>query len=162
MKFSTAIVSTLAAFATAAPTQKEERSIGAGFDANLFNNFGGFNNVDLNYLLQINGLNLGNLQLLNQVNGFDINPFANLFGNQAFDINSLISFIQLQDLLAFQQVGVLNGFDLSNFAFGGIGGAGGLNFGLLNGIGGLNLNSFIDQSFAPQILSVASQGKLNF
>ncbi|KAI1853237.1 hypothetical protein JX265_000264 [Neoarthrinium moseri] len=148
MKFSTAIVSALAAVVSAAPT-KEVAPRGI-FDASQFNNFQ-FNNLDLNYLSVVNGLDFNILQQLASVNNFNINGFQNVFAGNVFDINALLQLQQIQQLIQLQQLGVLGGFDLSTLALNNV------NFGLINAVGGIDLTQFIDSSLIPQIQTIVQQ-----
>lgn len=139
MKFSTVIVSALAAFASAAPaeTQSEKRT---ALDISKLNNYR-FSNQNFGYLGQINSLNFAVLTQLVTVNNFNaITAFQTLFVNQVFDINSLLQLQQLQMLIQFQQLGVLSAFDLSTLQIETV------NLGMLAPIGSVNLGQFISGS----------------
>ncbi|KAH8889890.1 hypothetical protein GQ53DRAFT_842763 [Thozetella sp. PMI_491] len=149
MKPATILVSALATLAAAAPAKEvSERS---NFDLSLLNNLNSFNQVNLDYLLNINSLQLGLLGQLGLNQNFNILSFQSLFQNNAFDLNSLLQLQQLQVLLQFQQLGVLNGFDLSSLALSNV------NLGLLGNIGSLDLTQFIQASAIPQIQVIAGQ-----
>ncbi|OHE95719.1 hypothetical protein CORC01_09003 [Colletotrichum orchidophilum] len=156
MRFSTVILSTLAAFATAAPTgtidsveprQNNKNNI----DIGSLNNLQGFRNLDLNYLLALNNLNLQGLGQLGQVNSLNLGAFQNLFAAQNFDLNALLQLQQLSTVLAIQQQGLFGNVDLAQLNLGG------LNLGLIGGIGQVNLGQFIDQGLVGQISQVVQQ-----
>lgn len=156
MKFSTVIVSALAAFASAAPaeTQSEKR---AALDIGKLNNYR-FANQNFGYLGQINSLNFGAISQLVTVNNFNaIAAFQTLFVNQVFDINSLLQLQQLQTLIQFQQLGVLSAFDLSTLQLQTI------NLGLINSVGGFDLNTLLSGSnslvSAAQITQIQQIGQ---
>lgn len=148
MKFSTVIVSALAAVASAAPAKKEEPR--AAFDASLFNNFA-FQSQDLAYLSALNSLDFNAIQQLIAVNNLNAGSFSGLFSNNVFDVNSILQLQQIQSLIQLQQIGVLGGFDLSSFALNSV------NLGLINSVGGVDLTQFIDASLAPQLETVIQQ-----
>lgn len=143
MKFSTVIVSALAAVVSAAPaqTQSEKRT---ALDISQLNNFG-FSNQNFGYLGQINSLNFDVLTQLATVNNFDALAFQGLFQSQIFNINTLLQIQQLQTLIQFQQLGVLSAFDLSTLTLQT------LNLGLLAPIGAVDLNSFFLSGANPLI-----------
>jgi len=160
MKPTTILVSALATLVAAAPASEkkvEERSF--AFDVGQFNNFNGFQSVNLNYLAKLNGLNLNILSLLADNNNLNIGGFQNLFniGND-IKIQDILLLQQLQDLQQFHNAGILNNFNLANFQFGGFNGLGFggsiLDTGLLN-LGGVGLNSFINPSVVTQVQTVA-------
>ncbi|KAK0715815.1 hypothetical protein B0H67DRAFT_251195 [Lasiosphaeris hirsuta] len=147
MKFSTVIVSALATLVSAAPTEKR-----SAFDLSQLNGLNNFNQVNLNYLLNVNSLDLNLLGSLGQVNNFDILQFSNLFQGNQFDIQALLQLQQLQDLLLLGQQGLFNGFDLSSLQFGG------LQLGLLQQqVGVLDLQQFIAPQVVTQVQTIASQ-----
>lgn len=143
MKFSTVIVSALAAVVSAAPaqTQTEKRTT---LDISQLNNFG-FNNQNFGYLGQINSLNFDILSQLATVNNFNALAFQGLFQSQVFNINTLLQIQQLQTLIQFQQLGVLSAFDLSTLSLQTI------NLGLLAPIGAVDLSSFFLNGANPLI-----------
>ncbi|KEY65046.1 hypothetical protein S7711_08436 [Stachybotrys chartarum IBT 7711] len=149
MKFSAILAGTFAVLASSAPTTSavavQERAV---FDPTLLNNLV-FNQVDLNYLLQLNSLDLGLFQHLALQNNLDALLFQQVFNSQVFDVQSLLRFQQLQTLLAVAQTGVLNGFDLASLQLGV------LDLGLINGIAGVNLGPFINAANIPQIQIIA-------
>lgn len=154
MKPVTLLVSALATLTAAAPTATtdvDKRSF--AFDINAFNGFKNFNQVNLNYLLNINALQLGLLGNLAQVNNFNILQFQGLFQAQAFDIQHLLQLQSLHTFLQIHQLGVLSGFDLGALQLQH------LNLGLLNNVGVLDLQQFISPSVVGQVQTVASQGK---
>ena len=112
MKASTIFVSLFATMAAAAPVEVEKRT---QFDLSQLNNLNNFQQVNLNYLLNINSLDLNLLGALGQNNNFNILDFSKLFQAQQFDLQAILQLQQLQTLLQFGQIGVLNGFDLQNF-----------------------------------------------
>lgn len=159
MKPVSILVGALAAVATAAPTVPTTKEIEtrASFDLGLLNNLNRFNNVNLNYLLNINSLNLQLLAQLGNVNNFNVLGFQGLFQSNVFDLNALLQLQQLEMVLQLAQLGLFNGFDLSTLAFNQ------LNLGLINNIGGFDFNTLIDNSIVPQITSIAQQtGKSSF
>lgn len=149
MKPVSILVGALAAVATAAPTKEIETR--SNFDLGLLNNLNGFNNLNLNYLLNINSLDLQLLAQLGSVNNFNVLGFQNLFQSNVFDLNAILQLQQLEMVLQLAQLGLFNGFDLSSLAFNQ------LNLGLINNIGGFDFNSLIDNSLVPQITSIAQQ-----
>jgi hypothetical protein len=153
MKLSTVLVSALATFAVAAPaapvTDLETRSF--QFDVNSLNGLKNFNQVNLNYLLNINSLQLGLLGNLANVNNFNVLQFQNLFQQQAFDIQGLLQLQSLHTFLQIHQLGVLSGFDLASLQLQN------LNLGLLNNVGILDLQQFISPNVVTQVQTVASQ-----
>jgi hypothetical protein len=153
MKFSAVLISALAAVASAAPTKQAEPR--GSIDASLFNNFQ-FNSQDLSYLSVINSLDFQVLQQLATVNNLNLNNFASLFSNNAFNLNSIIQLQQIQSLIQLQQIGVLGGFDLSNF------GLSQVNLGIINNIGSVDLTQFIDASLVPQIQTIIQQQSKSF
>ncbi|KAK4193841.1 hypothetical protein QBC35DRAFT_7703 [Podospora australis] len=154
MKFFTVIVSTLATLAAAAPTSAPPTEIAErsfAFDLNAFNGLKGFNQVNLNYLLNINSLQIGLLGNLAQVNNFNVLQFQGLFQQQQFDLAGLLQLQQLHTFLQIHQLGVLNGFDLGQLQLQQ------LQLGLLNNVGVLDLQQFISPNVIGQVKSVASQ-----
>ncbi|KAI0132260.1 hypothetical protein BJ170DRAFT_238450 [Xylariales sp. AK1849] len=148
MKFSTVIVSALAAVVSAAPAKKAEPR--ANVDISQFNNFN-FNSVNFNYLSVINSLDFQVLEQLAQVNNFNIGGFQSLFSGNSFNVEQLLQLQQIQMLIQLEQLGVLGGFDLGSLQLNN------LNFGLINSIGGIDLSQFIDSSLTPQIQAVIQQ-----
>jgi hypothetical protein len=146
MKASTIFVSLFATMAAAAPTEKR-----TNFDLGLLNNLNNFNQVNLNYLLNINSLDLNLLGALGQNNNFDILGFQNLFQAQQFDLQAILQLQQLQTLLQFGQAGLFNGFDLQQLQLQQ------LQLGLLNNLGGVNFDQFISPNVVTQVQTVASQ-----
>jgi len=165
MKFFTVIVSALSTLAAAAPavtstttTDVAKRSTGEvvdkraiTFDLGLVNNFSGFQQVNLNYLLNINALQLNLLRSFAEINNFNVLQFQGLFQHQVFDLNSLLQLQALHTFLQIGQLGVLNGFDLAGLQLHF------LNLGLLNNIGVIDLSQFIIPSVVGQVTSVARQ-----
>lgn len=153
MKPVTFLVSALATLAVAAPaapaTDLEARAF--AFDASAFNDLRSFNQVNLNYLLNINSLQLNLLGNLANVNNFNILQFQGLFQQQQFDIQGLLQLQSLQTFLQIHQLGVLNGFDLAQLQLGQ------LNLGLLNNVGVLDLQQFVSPNVVTQVQSVAAQ-----
>jgi hypothetical protein len=153
MKPVTLLISALATLAIAAPaapaTDIEARSF--QFDINQFNGLKNFNQVNLNYLLNINALQLGSLGNLANVNNFNILQFQSLFQQQAFDIQGLLQLQSLHTFLQVHQLGVLNGFDLGQLQLQH------LNLGLLNNVGILDLQQFISPNVVGQVQTVAGQ-----
>lgn len=156
MKPVTLLVSALATLAAAAPaapaapaTDLEARSF--AFDASAFNNLNNFNQVNLNYLLNINSLQLGLLGNLANVNNFNILQFQPLFQQNVFDIQGLLQLQSLQTFLQIHQLGVLSGFDLASLQLQN------LNLGLLNNVGVLDLQQFISPNVVTQVQTVAAQ-----
>jgi hypothetical protein len=148
MKFTTVLVSALAAVVSAAPAKKESpRGV---LDVAAFNNFG-FNSVNLQYLGVINSLDFNVLQSLASVNNFDLNGFQNLFSGNSFNVQALLQLQQLQMVIQLQQLGILGGFDLSSLALNSV------NLGLINTVGSVDLTQFIDASLAPQIQTIIQQ-----
>jgi hypothetical protein len=143
MKFSTVIVSALAAVVSAAPaqTQSEKRT---ALDISQLNNFG-FSNQNFGYLGRINALNFDVITQLAAVNNFDALAFQSLFQNQVFNINSLLQIQQLQTLMQFAQLGVLSTFDLSTLTLQTV------NLGLLGPVGQVDLASFFLTGANPLI-----------
>ncbi|KAK3906270.1 hypothetical protein C8A05DRAFT_29834 [Staphylotrichum tortipilum] len=158
MKPVTFLVSALATLVAAAPaapaTDLEARSF--AFDINSFNGLNNFNQVNLNYLLNINSLQLGILGNLANVNNFNILQFQPLFQQQAFDIQGLLQLQSLHTFLQINQLGVLGGFDLASLQLQQ------LNLGLLNNVGVLDLQQFISPNVVTQVQSVASQPPISF
>jgi len=155
MKPVTFLVSALATLAVAAPaapapaTDLEARSF--QFDANSFNNLRNFNQVNLNYLLNINSLQLGLLGNLANVNNLNILQFQSLFQQQSFDIQALLQLQSLHTFLQINQLGVLSGFDLASLQLQQ------LNLGLLNNVGVVDLQQFISPNIVPQVQTIAAQ-----
>jgi hypothetical protein len=117
MKASSIILSTLAAVATAAPLEARGNN---NKDFSKFNNFGGFNNQELNYIAGLNFANfdlLSNLAVNNNLNLVGLQNLFNLQSNQ-FNIQSLLQLQSMITFLELAQFGVFNQFDLSNLAFG--------------------------------------------
>ncbi|KAJ0319480.1 hypothetical protein COL5a_010188 [Colletotrichum fioriniae] len=167
MRFSTIILSTLTAFAAAAPVADTlEPRQGNGnnnnnnnknnIDLANLNNLQGFRNLDLNYLLALNNLNLQGLGQLGQVNNLNLAAFQNLFAAQNFDLNALLQLQQLSTVLAIQQQGVFGNVNLAQLNLGG------LNLGLIGGVGQVNLGQFIDQGLVGQINQVVQQSSGKF
>ncbi|GAB1318903.1 FAS1 domain-containing protein [Madurella fahalii] len=157
MKPVTLLVSALATLAAAAPTATtdvDKRSF--AFDINALNGLKSFNQVNLNYLLNINSLQLGLLGNLADVNNFNVLQFQNLFQAQAFDVQALLQLQSLHTLLQFHQLGVLSGFDLAGLQLQH------LNLGLINNVGLLDLQQFISPNVVGQVQTVASQPSLSF
>ncbi|KAK3985976.1 hypothetical protein QBC44DRAFT_144897 [Cladorrhinum sp. PSN332] len=158
MKVFTILVSALATLTAAAPTavstEVDKRAF--AFDANAFNGLKGFNQVNLNYLLNINSLQLGLLGNLANVNNFNILQFQGLFQQQQFDLASLLQLQQLHTFLQIHQLGVLGGFDLAGLQLQQ------LQLGLLNNVGVLDLQQFISPSVIGQVQTVASQAPVSF
>ena len=159
MKPVTLLVSALATLAAAAPavpaaapsTDLEARSF--SFDLSSFNNLNSFNQVNLNYLLNINALQLGLLGNLANVNNFNILQFQPLFQQQSFDIQALLQLQSLHTFLQINQLGVLSGFDLASLQLQN------LNLGLLNNVGVVDLQQFISPNVISQVQTVAAQGE---
>ncbi|KAK4236985.1 hypothetical protein C8A03DRAFT_16425 [Achaetomium macrosporum] len=155
MKSVTVLVSALATLAVAAPaapsTDLDKRSF--AFDLNAFNKFQGFQQVNLNYLLNINALQLQLLGNLANTNNLNILQFQPLFSQQVFDLQSLLQLQSLHTFLQISQLGVLSGFDLSSLQLAQ------LNLGLLDNVGVLDLQQFISPNVVTQVQTVASQGK---
>jgi hypothetical protein len=153
MKASTIFVSALATLAAAAPTANKEVAERAAFDLSLLNNLSNFNQVNLNYLLNLNSnsFDLQLLGLLGQQNNFNILGFQSLFQSNTLDLNSLLQLQQLQLLLQFGQLGLFQGFDLSSLNLAQI------QLGLLGNLGGVDLAQFIQASAIPQIQVIAGQ-----
>lgn len=155
MKPVAVLVSALATLAAAAPAAPiadvEERSF--SFDASQFNNLQNFQQVNLNYLLNINSLQLGLLGNLANVNNFNIQQFQSLFSQSSFDVQALLQLQALQTFLQINQLGVLSGFDLSSLQLAN------LNLGLINNVGLVDLQQFISPSVIPQVQSIAAQGE---
>jgi hypothetical protein len=156
MKPVTFIISALATLAIAAPaapaapaTDLEARSF--QFDINAFNGLKSFNQVNLNYLLNINSLQLGLLGNLANVNNLNILQFQGLFQQQTFDLQALLQLQSLHTFLQIHQLGVLGGFDLASLQLQQ------LNLGLLNNVGVLDLQQFISPNVVGQVQTVASQ-----
>jgi hypothetical protein len=153
MKPATFLVSALATLAAAAPaapvTDLEARSF--AFDVNAFNSFKSFQQVNLNYLLNINAVQLGLLGNLASVNNLNILQFQPLFQQQVFDISALLQLQSLHTFLQIHQLGVLSGFDLASLQLQQ------LNLGLLNNVGVLDLQQFISPNVVTQVQTVASQ-----
>lgn len=153
MKPVTFLVSALATLAIAAPaapvTDLEARSF--NFDINALNGLQNFQQVNLNYLLNINSLQLGLLGNLANINNFNVLQFQGLFQQQSFDIAALLQLQSLQTFLQIHQLGVLSGFDLASLQLQQ------LNLGLLNNIGVVDLQQFISPNVIGQVQSVASQ-----
>ncbi|KAK4165927.1 hypothetical protein QBC43DRAFT_314545 [Cladorrhinum sp. PSN259] len=155
MKVFTILVSALATLTAAAPAvapataEVDKRSF--AFDANALNGLKGFNQVNLNYLLNINSLQLGLLGNLANVNNFNVLQFQGLFQQNQFDLGSLLQLQQLHTFLQIHQLGVLNGFDLGGLQLQQ------LQLGLLNNVGVLDLQQFISPSVISQVQTVASQ-----
>jgi len=151
------LVSTLATLAVAAPaapaTGLEERAF--EFDINAFNGLQSFNQVNLNYLLNINSLQLGLLGNLANVNNLNILQFQPLFQHQAFDIQGLLQLQALHTFLQIGQLGVLNGFDLASLQLQH------LNLGLLNNVGIVDLQQFVAPNVVPQVQTIAAEGESN-
>ncbi|KXH67136.1 hypothetical protein CSAL01_06234 [Colletotrichum salicis] len=157
MRFSTIILSTLTAFAAAAPvtdTLKPRQGNKNNIDLANLNNLQGFRNLDLNYLLALNNLNLQGLGQLGQVNNLNLAAFQNLFAAQNFDLNALLQLQQLSTVLAIQQQGVFGNANLAQLNLGG------LNLGLIGGVGQVNLGQFIDQGLVGQINQVVQQSSV--
>ncbi|KAK4463722.1 hypothetical protein QBC42DRAFT_285163 [Cladorrhinum samala] len=158
MKAFTILVSALATLTAAAPTavstEVDKRSF--AFDINSLNGLKGFQQVNLNYLLNINSLQLGLLGNLAQVNNFNVLQFQGLFQQQSFDLASLLQLQQLHTFLQIHQLGVLNGFDLGGLQLQQ------LQLGLLNNVGVLDLQQFISPSVIGQVQTVASQAPVSF
>lgn len=148
MKFSTVIVSALAAVVSAAPAQEKRQG---GFNADALNGLSGFNSLDVNYLSVINSFDLQLLEQLAQQNNFNANGFQNLFQGNVFDVNAILQLQQLQILLQLGQLGVFNSFDLSglNLQL--------LQLGLIQNVGSFDLSSLIDASLVPQITAISQQ-----
>ncbi|KAH6635365.1 hypothetical protein B0J18DRAFT_45456 [Chaetomium sp. MPI-SDFR-AT-0129] len=153
MKPVTFLVSALATLAVAAPaapvTDLEARSF--NFDINALNGLQNFQQVNLNYLLNINSLQLGLLGNLASINNFNVLQFQGLFQQQSFDIAALLQLQSLQTFLQIHQLGVLSGFDLASLQLQQ------LNLGLLNNVGVLDLQQFISPNVVGQVQTVASQ-----
>jgi hypothetical protein len=147
------LISALATLAIAAPAAPaadiEARSF--QFDINQFNGLKNFNQVNLNYLLNINALQLGSLGNLANVNNLNIQQFLPLFQQQAFDIQGLLQLQAMHTFLQIHQLGVLNGFDLAQLQLQH------LNLGLLNNVGILDLQQFISPNVVSQVQTVAGQ-----
>ncbi|KAH6631777.1 hypothetical protein F5144DRAFT_547830 [Chaetomium tenue] len=161
MKPVTFIISALATLAIAAPaapaapaTDLEARSF--QFDINAFNGLKNFNQVNLNYLLNINSLQLGLLGNLANVNNLNILQFQGLFQQQNFDLQGLLQLQSLHTFLQIHQLGVLGGFDLASLQLQQ------LNLGLLNNVGVLDLQQFISPNVVGQVQTVASQPAVSF
>ncbi|KAK4640332.1 hypothetical protein QC761_606060 [Podospora bellae-mahoneyi] len=158
MKFFTVIVSTLAAIVAAAPaaapasTEVDKRAF--AFDINAFNGLKGFNQVNLNYLLNINSLQIGLLGNLANVNNFNILQFQGLFAQQKFDLQALLQLQQLHTFLQIHQLGVLNGFDLKGLQLQQ------LQLGLLNNVGLLDLQQFISPNVIGQVTTIGNSVRL--
>ncbi|KAF5724421.1 hypothetical protein FMUND_878 [Fusarium mundagurra] len=130
---------------------REDRA-GRGRQDNRLNRGGlAFNQVDLNYLLQINQLNLGKLQVLSQRNNFNVVVFQDLFASRDFSLESLLQLQQLSTMLAIAETGIFDQLELSRLSLGN------LNLGLINGIAGLNLAQFIDAALKPQITIISKE-----
>ncbi len=155
MKPATFLVSALATLVAAAPTTSTTTEVEKrlAFDAGLFNGLNNFNQVNLNYLLNVNSLDLQLLGLLAQQNNLNILQFQGLFQQNNFDLASLLQFQQLQLLLDLGGAGVFNGLDLNTLNFGL------LNFGLLDNFRGIDLQQFIVPSVVTQVQTVASQSE---
>ncbi|KAL2128163.1 hypothetical protein VTI74DRAFT_9567 [Chaetomium olivicolor] len=153
MKPVTFLVSCLATLTVAAPatpsTDVDKRSF--AFDLKAFNGLKSFQQVNLNYLLNINSLQLGLLGNLATVNNFNILQFQSLFQRQVFDIQALLQLQSLHTFLQIHQLGVLSGFDLASLQLAQ------LNLGLLNNVGILDLQQFISPGVVTQVQTVASQ-----
>ncbi|KAK1674796.1 hypothetical protein BDP55DRAFT_729442 [Colletotrichum godetiae] len=160
MRFSTIILSTLTAFAAAAPVtdtlepRQGNNNNKNNIDLANLNNLQGFRNLDLNYLLALNNLNLQGLGQLGQVNNLNLAAFQNLFAAQNFDLNALLQLQQLSTVLAIQQQGVFGNVNLAQLNLGG------LNLGLIGGVGQVNLGQFIDQGLVGQINQVVQQSSV--
>jgi len=146
MKSVSIIVGALAAFATAAPTEKRGNQ-----DLSQVNNLD-FNNLNFQYLGVVNSLNLNVLEQLSSVNNFNLDQFSSLFNNNEFNVQSALEFQQVAMLAQLAQLGVFSQFDLSSLNFNNI------NLGLINNVGNFDLNSVIDQSLVPQITQVVQTG----
>jgi hypothetical protein len=165
MKPFTFLVSALAAtFAVAAPAAapapavepaatKDVEARSFNFDVNLLNGLRGFQQVNLNYLLNINAVQIHLLQNLAAINNFNVLQFQGLFQSKVFDIQTLLQLQTLHTFLQFHQLGLFNGFDLSTLQLSH------LRLGLLQNVGVINLQEFILPNVIPQVQSVASQGE---
>ncbi|KAK3943848.1 hypothetical protein QBC46DRAFT_351135 [Diplogelasinospora grovesii] len=149
MKASTIFATVFATLAAAAPTTAVEKR--SNFDLSGVNNLSGFNQVNLNYLLNINSLDLQLLQTLGSVNNFNVLSFQSLFQQNSFDLNSLLQLQQLQMLLQLESLGLFNGFDLSSLNLNS------LQFGLINNVNTLDLSQFIPSNVVTQVQTIASQ-----
>jgi hypothetical protein len=147
----TFIISALATLVAAAPTATDVDKRSFAFDINSFNGLKNFQQVNLNYLLNINSVQLGLLGNLANTNNFNIGQFQGLFQQQSFDIQALLQLQQLHTFLQINQLGVLGGFDLATLQLQQ------LNLGLLNNVGVLDLQQFIQPNVIGQVQSVASQ-----
>lgn len=151
MKPVTLLISALATFTVAAPTATDVDKRSFAFDINAFNGLKGFNQVNLNYLLNINAVQLGLLGNLAQFNNFNVLQFQGLFQQNVFDIQSLLQLQSLHTFLQIHQLGFFNGFDLASLQLQG------LNLGLINNVGVLDLQQFITPSVVGQVQSIGSQ-----
>ncbi|KAJ9162236.1 hypothetical protein NKR19_g1476 [Coniochaeta hoffmannii] len=152
MKFTSVIVSALAAVATAAPAKSVEER-GANIDLAGLNNLQSFGAIDIQYLAQVNSLDLNLLLALGQNQGLNINSFNSLFQSSSFDLASILQLQQLQTLLAIAQTGALNSFDLSSINLQ----QQLLQLGLIQNLNSFSFSSLIDQSLVPQIQTIAQQ-----
>ncbi|KAK4231370.1 hypothetical protein QBC38DRAFT_246943 [Podospora fimiseda] len=159
MKAFTILVSALATLTAAAPVVSTTTEVSTAevdkrafaFDVNAFNGLKGFQQVNLNYLLNINALQVGLLGNLANVNNFNILQFQALFQKQQFDLASLLQLQQLHTFLQIHQLGVLNGFDLSGLQLKQ------LQLGLLNNVGAIDLSQFISPNVIGQVTTVGNQ-----
>lgn len=151
---------TLIPFAAAAPLQNEKPIVTerAVFDLTQLNNLTNFNQVNLNYLLQLNSLDLQLLSVLGSAHNFNILGFKDLFQAPSFDVQRLLQLQQLQTLLQFQRLGLFDRFDLAGLKLDL------LQLGLINGVGVLDLAQFIPRAVEGQVKDVVERGKwlLNF
>ena len=149
------LTSMLIPLAAAAPFQNTQSIIKerAAFDLTQLNNLTNFNQVNLNYLLNINTLDLQLLSVLGSVHNFNILGFRDLFQAPSFDVQRLLQLQQLQTLLQFQRLGLFNTFDLAGLKLDL------LQLGLINGVGVLDLAQFIPKNVVGQVETVAGQGE---
>lgn len=150
MKFSTVFSVAFAVMASAAPASCPDKRL--AIDADQLNGLT-FNQVDLNYLLNINAIDLTLFQKLGLKNNLDVLVFKDLFNADTFSLGQLLQFQQLNTLLAVAGAGVFDKFDLSRLELGG------LKLGLIAEIGDIELTQFIKEASNPQIQKIAKQGK---
>ncbi|KAK3398210.1 hypothetical protein B0T20DRAFT_202457 [Sordaria brevicollis] len=154
MKLFNLLTWALIPFAAAVPLINEKHispERRAVFDLTQLNNLTSFNQLNLNYLLQLNSLDLQLLSVLGSVHNFNVLGFKDLFQAPSFDVQHLLQLQQLQTLLQFQRLGLFNRFDLAGLKLDL------LQLGLINGVGFLDLAQFIPRAVEGQVKDVVER-----
>jgi len=143
----TGLILGLAASVLAAPAPEVQAR--NHHDLSGLNNLQKYNSQNIQYLNNVNNLDLNLFNELGDVNNFNVDDFQVLFQSNSFNLQQVLLLQQLQTLLQFANLGLFNGFDLSELSMNN------LDLGLVNNVGQQDLSQFIEQSQLSQIQSIA-------